>query len=139
MSSFFPLETALLSRRFRLFAIAALIGAIFLIFAVAFFAFAAYLALLANLPPWQAALCVGGGALVLGAILLVVAVQALGRATTQVRVAVNAVKGNALVRAAPLAVGLAARNPRLVAAIAAALTAIFALMRAGKSERPKKS
>jgi hypothetical protein len=121
------LETALLSRRLRLFALGALAGAVFLSLALGFFVFSAYLALLARLPPWQAALCVGGGALVLGALLLLVAAKALNRAAEQVEVAV---KTNVLVRAAPVVARLALRSPRLIAAAAALFAALIALMRA---------
>ncbi len=121
------LETAVLSRRFRLFAVGALAGAVLLLLSLSFFAFAAYLALLARLAPWLAALSVGGGALVFGAILLVVAAKALNRAAGQVEVAV---KTNVLVRAAPVAARLAIRSPRLVAAAAALFAALVALMRA---------
>jgi hypothetical protein len=126
-------ETAVLSRRFRLFALAALIGATLVALTVAFLAFAAYLALLSQIAPWQAALAVAGGALVVGAILLVVAVKALARATDQVE---SAVKTNALVRAAPIAARLAVGNPRLVMGLAAAAAALFALLRA-LSAKPK--
>jgi hypothetical protein len=121
------LETALLSRRLRLFAVAALAGVVLALFSVGFFAFAAYLALLSRLAPWLAAICVGAGALVLGGILLLAAVQALGRAANQIEVAV---KTNAVVRAAPVVARIAMRSPRLIAAAAALLTAIIALMRA---------
>ncbi|HUO53989.1 MAG TPA: hypothetical protein VMU18_04580 [Rhodoblastus sp.] len=134
MSGFFAasgLETAVLSRRFRLFAVGALVGATLVVLAVAFLAFAAYLALLPLVAPWQAALIVGGGALVFGGILLLVAVNAFGRAADQVQVAVKtAVKTNVLVRAAPLAAGLATRNPRLIATLAALAGALIALIRA---------
>jgi hypothetical protein len=126
-------ETAVLSRCFRLFALAALIGATLVVLAVAFLAFAAYLALLSQIAPWQAALAVAGGALAVGAILLVVAVKALARATDQVE---SAVKTNALVRAAPIAARLAAGNPRLVMGLAAAAAALVALLRA-LSAKPK--
>ncbi len=129
------LETAVLSRRFRLFIIGALAGAVLVLLALGFFVFSAYLALLARLTPWQAALCVGGGALVLGAILLFVAAKALNRAANQVGVAV---KTNALVRAAPIAARIAIRSPRLIAAAAALLAAVIALMRA-LGERSKKA
>jgi hypothetical protein len=126
-------ETAVLSRRFRLFALGALIGAALVVLATAFLAFAAYLALLSQLAPWQAALAVAGGALVGGAVLLVVAVKALARATDQVEAAV---KTNALVRAAPFAARLAIGNPRLVMGLAAAAAAVVALLRA-LSAKPK--
>ncbi len=129
------LETAALSRRFRLFALGALVGTVLVLLAVGFMAFAAYLALLAALAPWQAALSVGVGTLALGAILLVVAVTALNRAADQVQVAV---KTNALVRAAPIAARIVIRSPRLIAAAAALVAAIIALMRA-LGERPKKT
>jgi hypothetical protein len=129
------LETALLSRRFRLFALAALIGGVLVALATAFLSFAAYLSLLDYLPPWLAALAVAGGALALGVILLAVAIKALGRAADQVQVAV---KSNALVRAAPLAAQLATRNPRLIAGLAAVAAAGFALIRAlGDEPKPK--
>ncbi len=129
------LEGAVLSRRVRLFALGAVVGAALVVLAVAFAAFAAYLALLAWLAPWQAALCVGGAALLLGAILLFVAARSLGRAVDQVQVAV---KTNALVRAAPIAARLAVRSPRLIAALAAALAAVVALICTfGERPRPK--
>jgi hypothetical protein len=126
-------ETAVLSRHFRLFALSALIGAALVVLTVAFMALAAYLALLSQLAPWQAALAVAGGALVIGAILLVVAVKALTRATDQVGAAV---KTNALVRTAPFAARLAVGNPRLVMGLAAAAAALVALLRA-LSAKPK--
>lgn len=126
-------ETAVFSRRFRLFALAALIGATLVVLTVAFLAFAAYLALLRQIAPWQAALAVAGGALAVGAILLVVAVKALARATDQVE---SPVKTNALVRAAPIAARLAVGNPRLVMGLAAAAAALVALLRA-LSAKPK--
>jgi hypothetical protein len=126
-------ETAVLSRRFRLFALAALVGAALVALTVAFLAFAAYLALLSQIAPWQAALAVAGGALVVGAILLIVAVKALTRATEQIEAAV---KTNMLVRAAPLAARLATGNPRLLMGLAAAAAALVALLRA-LSAKPK--
>jgi hypothetical protein len=126
-------ETAVLSRRFRLFALAALVGAALVALTVAFLAFAAYLALLSQIAPWQAALAVAGGALVVGAILLIVAVKALTRAREQIEAAV---KTNTLVRAAPFAARLATGNPRLVMGLAAAAAALVALLRA-LSAKPK--
>lgn len=126
-------ETAVLSRRFRLFALAALVGAALVVLTVAFLAFAAYLALLSQLAPWQAALAVAGGAFFVGAVLLVVAAKTLARATDQVE---TAVKTNALVRAAPFAARLAVGNPRLVMGLAAAAAALVALLRA-LSAKPK--
>lgn len=138
MSGFFAaigLETAILSRRFRLFAFAALIGAALVVLATGFLAFAAYLALLDHLAPWLAALAVAGGALVVGAILLVVAVKAFGRAADQVQAAVSS---NTLVRAAPFAARFAVRNPRLVAGLAAAVAAVIGLLRAfGDKQKPQ--
>ena len=126
------LETAVLSRRFRLFALGALAGAVLVLLALGFFAFSAYLALLAHLEPWQAAFCVGGGALVLGAILLLVATTALNRAANQVQAAV---KTNVVVRAAPVVARLVIQSPRLIAGVAALLAAVVALMRS-LSARP---
>lgn len=77
-------ETALLSRRFRLFALGALVGTVLVLLAVGFMAFAAYLALLAVLAPWQAALIVGAGALAFGGLLLLVAMKSLNRAADQI-------------------------------------------------------
>jgi glucan phosphoethanolaminetransferase (alkaline phosphatase superfamily) len=129
------LETAVLSRRVRLFGLGAVIGAALVVLAAAFAALAAFLALPALLAPWQAALSVGGAALVLGAIVFFVAMNALGRAVDQVQVAVTT---NALVRAAPIAARFAVRSPRLIAALAAVLAAVVALIRAfGERPRPK--
>jgi hypothetical protein len=138
MSSVFSalgVETALVSRRFRLFAVGALIGAVLLLLAAGFLAFAAYLALLAALSPWQAALVVGVCALAFGGLLLVVAMKSLSRAAEQVQ---EAVKSNVLVRAAPVAARLAIRSPRLIVGVAALAAAVLALMRA-LGERPKKA
>ncbi|MGP0105010.1 hypothetical protein [Rhodoblastus sp.] len=121
------LETAVLSRRFRLFALGALAGAVFLLLALGFFVFSAFLGLEIVVAPWQAALCVGGGALAFGAILFAVAIRALNRATNQIEVAV---KTNALVRAAPVVARLALRSPRLIAGVAAFVAAVVALLRA---------
>ncbi len=126
------LETAVLSRRFRLFALGALAGVVLVLLSLGFFAFSAYLALLPHLASWQAALCVGGGTLVLGAILLAVAITALNRAANQVEVAVRT---NALVLAAPVVARFVIRSPRLIAGVAALLAAVVALMRA-LSARP---
>lgn len=128
-------ETTLLSRRFRLFAVGALVGTVLVLLAVGFMAFAAYLALLAALAPWQAALIVGAGALVFGGLLLLVAIKALNRAADQIQ---DAVKTNALVRAAPIAARLVISSPRLIAAAAAVVAAVVALLRA-LNERQKKS
>jgi len=137
LSGFFAalgLETAVLSRHFRLFALAALVGAALVIMATGFLAFAAYLALLDHLAPWLAALAVAGAALVVGAILLVVAVKAFGRASDQVQVAVQS---NTLVRAAPFVAQFTVRNPRLVAGVAAAAAAVIALLRALGDKKPR--
>lgn len=126
-------ETAVLSRRFRLFTLGALIGAALVVLATGFLAFAAYLALLVQLAPWQAALAVAGGAIVIGAILLAIAAKAFAQATEQFQIAV---KNNTLVLAAPFAARLAVRNPRLVAGLAAAAAAVIALLRA-MNQKPR--
>jgi len=102
--------------------------------ATGFLAFAAYLALLDHLAPWLAALAVAGAALVGGAILLVVAVKAFGRASDQVQVAVQS---NTLVRPAPFVAQFTVRNPRLVAGVAAAAAAVIALLRALGDKKPR--
>lgn len=129
-------ETAVLSRRVRLFALGALIGAVLIVLATAFLAFAGYLALAEFMKPWQAALTTGALALFLGAILVAGGFEALSRASDQVQVAV---RNNTLAKAAPFAARLAVRNPRLVAGAAAAVAALFTLLRALGSKTETKS
>jgi hypothetical protein len=124
--AFFGVESVVLSRRVRLFALGALIGAALIMLAAGFLAFAAYLALGDVMKPWQAALTTGALSLVLGAIIVTGALESLRRAGDQVR---GAVRANALSRAAPLAVHFAVRSPKVVAGAAAAIAAIAALLR----------
>ncbi len=136
MTGFFAaagLEPKILSRRFKVFAAGLLLGGILIALAAAFVVVAAYLALAGLMAPWQAALIVAGGALVVGAILLVVAMKTLSNAVDQAQ---TAVRTNALVRATPVALRLVARNARLAAGIAAVAAALIALLRA-LSEKPK--
>jgi hypothetical protein len=135
MTGFFEaagMKKGVFSGRVRLFAIGAVAGAAMIVLAILFLGFSAYLALARILEPWLASLLVALGALILGAILLAIAFSAFSRAANQVQ---SAVKTNALTNAAPFAAGLALRNPRLLAAAAAALGALIAVLRAFKPKQ----
>ena len=115
-----------LSSRVRFIVVALAAGAALIGLVLVFLALAGYLALLHLLPPWEAALAVAGGSLVIAGILLALAFRTIGRASEQVQLAV---KSNAVAVAAPMALRLLARNARLAASVAALAGTALTLLR----------
>jgi hypothetical protein len=115
-----------IGRRVRIVLAGLLLGGVALALTLAFLALSAYLALLEWLPPWQAALGVGGGAFFVAIVALVIAFGLLGRTSRQLSVAV---RSSALALIAPAAARIALNNARLTVGIAGLATALIALRR----------
>ena len=123
------LEGGAVSRRLKFIVAGLAVGGLLIVITLAFFAFAGYLALLARLEPWQAALSVGGVALVIAALCIGLAARSLGKTANQVE---TAVKASALMTIAPAALRLASRNARLTASLAGLVGVLIVLRRALK-------
>jgi hypothetical protein len=121
------LEGGVLTRRMQWILAGLAIGLLLLALTLGFLTFAAYLALLERLAPWQAALAVAGGALLIAAILLLSAARSLRKTAIRVQ---TAVKTNAVAAVAPTALRFASRNAGLSVKLAALAGALFALWRA---------
>jgi hypothetical protein len=126
------LEAGAVSRRLKFIVAGLAVGALLIVITLVFFAFAGYLALLPRLEPWQAALSVGGVALVIAALCLGLAARSLGKTASQVE---TAVKASALMTIAPTALRLASRNARLTASLAGLVGVLIVLRRAFRPNR----
>jgi cobalamin biosynthesis protein CobD/CbiB len=124
------LQVGAVSRRLKFIAAGLAVGALLIVITLVFFAFAGYLALLPRLEPWEAALSVGGVALVIAALCLGLAARSLGKTASQVE---TAVKASALMTMAPTALRLASRNVRLTASLAGLVGVLIVLRRAFRS------
>jgi hypothetical protein len=126
------LEGGAVSRRLKLIVAGLAAGGMLIVIALVFFAFSGYLALLARLEPWQAALSVGGVALIVAALFIGLAARSLGKTANQVE---TAVKASALMTVAPAALRIASHNVRLTASIAGLIGILIVLRRALKPNR----
>jgi hypothetical protein len=123
-------EGGAIGRRVTLVVAGAAFGIVLAVVALFFFVFAGYLALVTRLLPWQAALIVGGIALLVALIFLFFASRSAGRTAARVE---NAVRASAVVTFAPTALRLASRNMRLTAGLATLAGVIFVLHSARKA------